>query len=234
MNDYVIESSFRHKGYQCVVVLSILGHRCGYVGIPESHPYYGEHYDKVPVDCHGGLKYSRGYLLDFGIAGMWWFGFDTAHFDDKTDNVAVKKAFKDHPDLELFLRIRDNQSWGTVKKLRYVEHECRKIADQLVKLDIIDNNNLFYKLGVMCGDLLYTTYEFDSFNKLFQEAKSINNKFKSDMANCDFVIQTFIDNSYDFKKSCFSQIRVNVNSIEDRLGYILNEIVKSYSEKTID
>jgi len=32
------ESYFYHKGLPCVVLFTTLGHRCGYVGIPNTHP----------------------------------------------------------------------------------------------------------------------------------------------------------------------------------------------------
>ena len=40
MNKY-IESIFYHDGLKCCVIFTILGHRCGYVGIPKDHPLYG-------------------------------------------------------------------------------------------------------------------------------------------------------------------------------------------------
>lgn len=45
MNDrYIIEQEFEHAGYKCVVTFLNSGHRCGYVGIPYTHPLYGEDY----------------------------------------------------------------------------------------------------------------------------------------------------------------------------------------------
>ena len=41
---YKVESEFEYKGYKCVVTFSDMGHRCGYVGIPEGHILYGKHY----------------------------------------------------------------------------------------------------------------------------------------------------------------------------------------------
>lgn len=40
MNDrYVVERQFKHMGYECVVTFGVLGHRCGYVGIPKTTLY---------------------------------------------------------------------------------------------------------------------------------------------------------------------------------------------------
>lgn len=47
MNDrYIIEREFEHVGYKCVVTFGIMGHRCGYVGLPKNHPLYGKGYDE--------------------------------------------------------------------------------------------------------------------------------------------------------------------------------------------
>lgn len=39
-----VESEFDYKGFKCVVVFQELGHRCGYVGVPQNHPLYGKGY----------------------------------------------------------------------------------------------------------------------------------------------------------------------------------------------
>jgi hypothetical protein len=47
MNDkYITERIFTRAGYQCVVTFGNMGHRCGYVGIPSTHPLYGKNYSK--------------------------------------------------------------------------------------------------------------------------------------------------------------------------------------------
>jgi hypothetical protein len=46
---FCVEKEWEINGYKCVVVMTQLGHRCGYVGIPASHPLYGYTYgEKVP------------------------------------------------------------------------------------------------------------------------------------------------------------------------------------------
>jgi hypothetical protein len=41
---FIIESDFEHKGIRCVCIGGDLGHRCGYVGIPEGHFLHGKQY----------------------------------------------------------------------------------------------------------------------------------------------------------------------------------------------
>lgn len=41
---YKIESLFEHKGLKCVVLLTSIGHRCGYVGVGNNSFFYGKKY----------------------------------------------------------------------------------------------------------------------------------------------------------------------------------------------
>jgi len=48
--DYVVEKVWENNGLKCVVIATSLGHRCGYVGVPQSHPLYGVNYsDHCPA-----------------------------------------------------------------------------------------------------------------------------------------------------------------------------------------
>lgn len=79
-------------------------HLCAYVRIPETHEFYGKHYDNIPIECHGGLTFSE--FTDFAplkkpvydstfIGSIWsgkwieekipkgyWIGWDYAHAGD--------------------------------------------------------------------------------------------------------------------------------------------------------
>lgn len=72
---------FQHKGLPCRIIrANPMGHLCGYVQIPETHPGYGAHYDDpiwTEVSAHGGLTFS-GRHED----GGFWIGFDCAHSGD--------------------------------------------------------------------------------------------------------------------------------------------------------
>jgi len=43
---YKVESVFLHEGLRCVVIMTDMGHRCGYVGVPKEHPLYGKCYSE--------------------------------------------------------------------------------------------------------------------------------------------------------------------------------------------
>lgn len=45
MDKIRIEKDFEHEGLRCVVIMTPMGHRCGYVGLPKGHPLYGVDYN---------------------------------------------------------------------------------------------------------------------------------------------------------------------------------------------
>lgn len=73
-------------------------HLCAYLGIPLSHPLAGFSEDDIPVDCHGGLTWSRagsgGYLPE----GFWWYGWDYGHCDDYMISESISAAYAEHND----------------------------------------------------------------------------------------------------------------------------------------
>lgn len=80
----------------------------GYVLIPHNHPFYGKHYDSVPIRVHGGLTFgdtfnseyfikwikNRDFYGDVNISNFekfnnyWMIGFDTNHYDDNSHNCS--------------------------------------------------------------------------------------------------------------------------------------------------
>jgi hypothetical protein len=93
----------------------------------------------------------------------------------------------------------------------------------------------FYKLGVMNGSLLYTTYKYDSFNELCNKLTHIKNKYGWDMGLCSFVVQAYKDNSYDFNNSCFFQEKFMVNYWnKTREEWLKNKIESEYRENNYE
>lgn len=128
---YLIEEDFIYKGFRCVVIGTALGHRCGYVGLPRGHKYYGEDYDDIPVECHGGLTYGRDNP-NYPVAnneGLYWIGFDCAHCDDSKDYELLKvlgATEKENP----FFFDRPCDSGHRWSKEEVIE-ELKRIVDQL-------------------------------------------------------------------------------------------------------
>ena len=87
---------WEHQGYMCQIVRHPqAGHLCGYVGIPEGHPWFKKDYSDIDADVHGGLTYAayghdesesdKGYykqLTDSKGRKLWWIGFDCNHYGD--------------------------------------------------------------------------------------------------------------------------------------------------------
>lgn len=102
------------------------GHWCGYVGLPPGHPLHGKSYEEPNVDVHGGLtfadKCNESATPCTGIChiplngrpdDVWWFGFDCAHFGDRSPGFDIVGHT------------------GKYRTLNYVKKQCAKLAVQL-------------------------------------------------------------------------------------------------------
>ena len=88
---------------------------CGYVRVPEGHNSYGQSYDDVDVNVHGGLTFG---IKDFAdgeiIKGFWWFGFDCGHTGDLMPYLWTD---------------------GVYRTKEYVKNECKELARQLKDME---------------------------------------------------------------------------------------------------
>lgn len=106
MREPTVEDVWMAHGLECMTLRMPIGHPCGYVKVPDAHPWHGVGYsDRVPglagpveeyhaewggtpyelsvgawVEVHGGITHA-GRLHTHGGDG-WWFGFDCAHAGD--------------------------------------------------------------------------------------------------------------------------------------------------------
>lgn len=88
------------------------GHLCGYVRMPQGHPWFEADYkDLGDVECHGGLTFSGEILRHPGH----WIGFDCAHAGDFI------------PRFSLGDRIRDEK-----RDAGFVLTNCQTVIDQAV------------------------------------------------------------------------------------------------------
>lgn len=123
---YIVEADFIHNGLRCVVVMTNMGHRCGYVGVTKDHPLFSNSYTSLDFDVHGGLTYSGGgenskYPVE---SDLWWFGYDCAHFGDGKDLNYVSEELKKH----MFMFVDESE---TIRTLDYCIEECKSLANQL-------------------------------------------------------------------------------------------------------
>lgn len=128
-----IEINDSYRGYKYAVVMVDHGHRCGYVQIPEGHPWYGKHYNDLNIAVHGGITFSGSRVNENG----WWLGFDCAHSGDFPDLDMVNHIMRTlHAEaLCIWLNIpkTDIDNKIGVKSTKYVMYWCEKLIDQAIK-----------------------------------------------------------------------------------------------------
>lgn len=120
---------WNHAGFACLIVRNGWGVWCGYVGVPEEHPYYKVNYNDVPnLLVHGGLTYSdvcRGHICHIPEPGfpdkVWWLGFDCGHWNDYAPGIAPGVRH------------------GEYRDLAYVTHEVEQLAEQLREVVSMDS-----------------------------------------------------------------------------------------------
>ena len=130
-------------GLPCLIKRNRGGALCGYVGVPEGHPWHGKDYDDIEPcpDVHGGLTYADSCqegpegetICHVAAPGepepLWWLGFDCAH------------AFDLSPALDSLLdRRARGWSYGdlgeTYRSVAYVKAECASLARQAAEASV--------------------------------------------------------------------------------------------------
>lgn len=122
-------------GLPCLIVRGPVGSWCGYVGVPEGHPWHGKGYDQCDdVDVHGGLTFASScsegpaeqsicHVPAPGEAdNVWWLGFDCAHCMDMSPGMTAYRA--------VLPRLRNP---GTYRDSKYVTEEVRTLAAQVAR-----------------------------------------------------------------------------------------------------
>lgn len=133
-------------GYPCLIVRSpTSGSLCGYVGMSESHPFFGKEYDDIPINVHGGLTFSDACQKSsdpaHGIChiadndNVWWVGFDTAHaFDFMPAMDALMKSIPDFPQLPKLVNLH-GEFMDIYRNIDYITAEIKSLARQLKSLE---------------------------------------------------------------------------------------------------
>ena len=85
-----IEREFTESGYECCTRTNDMGHRCGYVALPDSHPLFGmdicDVYENDVPYVDGGITFAKG------MGGKWVFGWDAAHSWHRPDPSIMDKT----------------------------------------------------------------------------------------------------------------------------------------------
>lgn len=121
----------------CLIVRGPSGALCGYVGIPEGHPYFGKESTEaycLDLDCHGGITYGApcvegGHICHVPQPGepdtVHWLGFDCAHSGD------LSPAHQKHYRARGIYTCVEFESY---KAVAYVRSEVERLAVQLQRV----------------------------------------------------------------------------------------------------
>lgn len=127
----------KQSGLDCLIVRGPAKSLCGYVGIPEGHPWHGLKYDDIDASVHGGLTYSNacGGKICHGLEHsdtianehVWWIGFDCAHAGDFSPALHEAMSGIEFPEqmMDAFDLLE------VYRTIEYVESQCKKLAKQV-------------------------------------------------------------------------------------------------------
>lgn len=119
----------RVSGLDYLIVGLSIGHRCGYVRLPEGHPWHDVSSEDEALDgvrVHGGVTFCGELDEAEGI----WLGFDCAHSDDARDPSLYDDEYR---------AIQAKHPWPTfgrkqtIRTTDYVRAECKHLAEQIAE-----------------------------------------------------------------------------------------------------
>jgi hypothetical protein len=105
-----------------------MGHWCGYVAVPQAHPWFGLGYSEeddegrepeLHIEVHGGITYADTgkFLGTENGSEDWLFGFDCAHAGDYVPGLGSSALMRSKED--------------NYRTLQFVRDECARLARQL-------------------------------------------------------------------------------------------------------
>ena len=155
-----VEKDWIYENLRCVVVMTVLGHRCGYVGVPKNHSLYGKKYDeKIEISEFEKQKFEMSEIGKRGVIPFLlreYITIDT--FFDVHGGITYADGESNYPvesDLWWFgydcahsgdekdLSVIDDElkdffikypyPGGVIRTLEYCISECESLATQLLK-----------------------------------------------------------------------------------------------------
>lgn len=121
-------------GFACLVLRSEIGSLCGYVGVPEGHPWHGVScWDLNGLDLRRELTFSGECdeagpeckticHVAPGEPELWWLGFHCAYASDLSPTLFVLPAGVEIPGSSF---LRESQTYRPVS---YVKALCAALA----------------------------------------------------------------------------------------------------------
>lgn len=134
-----VESNKTHKGLKYLVVFSDMGHRCGYVEMPDFMlPASDWTYDKVhdlikENPPHGGVTYLDKLSHILGECNTeTYIGFDSAHYGDAIDCDCIIEYFGEVNKVAELRLLKMHIPGTTIKVKEYMADECISLIDNLL------------------------------------------------------------------------------------------------------
>lgn len=135
--------------YITAVVLTDLGHRCGYIGFPKSDKiniitYDGEStQNSISLKVHGGITYNdqvppfftKYHITRFKLQNYNWLGYDCAHLGDEPDYKKTFKIFKTIP------YTKQNVNINNIKTLDFCLAQNLELLTQIIYLNSLDKQS---------------------------------------------------------------------------------------------
>lgn len=150
-----IVAEWQEHNFICRVIAGPSGTYNGYVGITNSHPFFGASYDGDidynDINVHGGLTFASMY------EDRWWLGFDTGHAGDSIQQdmmydqmcrrsyVEIRKKGELDGGFPRNISVKKLPfpfSNGRVWSIKKVRAEVEKLSNQLHVLERIENGKL--------------------------------------------------------------------------------------------
>lgn len=122
-----------HCGLKFHVIHNGNGYRCGYVRVPNGHPWHGKDYGEIDAEVHGGLTFGEADVpCGAGEDSDHWFGFDCAHaWDDQDMALPGCHHASKFPLVPIYFHDGTQIGGGSeVRDQEFVEAECRSLCEQ--------------------------------------------------------------------------------------------------------
>jgi hypothetical protein len=148
------EVDFEYKGVNCQIRRTCLydgfsgdghpwvfgGSLCGYIEVPEGHPWRQISYDQIEVSVHGDLTFGAE-----SDQGKYWIGFDCAHSTDLIPSLEQIKKTHFMEEWVQDVETLKKRFFGsmvfheTYKNLEFVKCECQYLVDQMLAAKLTED-----------------------------------------------------------------------------------------------
>lgn len=134
------EMEFDYRSIECEILRNQVGALCGYVTVPEEHPWHRKPYDDIDCEVHGGLTFAASAIYKEGEKEKFKIGFDCSHFNDLCPVIEkIMDEARNRPENQRLRKTRDHMALlapnilrPTYKNIAYVKAEIEGLVDQML------------------------------------------------------------------------------------------------------